>query len=318
MFEEREHEVSKEWEEKLQALHNDHQAAVKYLRGTEKMLSKMKQELDRYKSANLKLEEELTQAKQDKRSPTDEADQAESNAERAALRSELDKAREEMEATVTRFEAQLSKLQSDLASARADAETAANATKQAEHQAAQFQTDLDALRRQHTQTEERAREAESRVQMFLDQFESSVDNYRRQSQAPTENTLPEHSRHRAHDSIASAESLYSRNDGSSTPEAVPRPSSSATRNSMALDNLASELDALRSHWETTNKAYRLSDRFDFERMPDNDNTDLNELSQWRNKVESEDGFQAAAGSHDAKSAQPAATMASPTQLHGSS
>ncbi|CAN9178146.1 unnamed protein product [Alternaria alternata] len=318
MFEEREHEVSKEWEEKLQALHNDHQAAVKYLRGTEKMLSKMKQELDRYKSANLKLEEELTQAKQDKRSPTDEADQAESNAERAALRSELDKAREEMEATVTRFEAQLSKLQSDLASARADAETATNATKQAEHQAAQFQTDLDALRRQHTQTEERAREAESRVQMFLDQFESSVDNYRRQSQAPTENTLPEHSRHRAHDSIASAESLYSRNDGSSTPEAVPRPSSSATRNSMALDNLASELDALRSHWETTNKAYRLSDRFDFERMPDNDNTDLNELSQWRNKVESEDGFQAAAGSHDAKSAQPAATMASPTQLHGSS
>jgi hypothetical protein len=32
-FETREHDVSKEWEEKLQALHNDHQAAVKYLRG---------------------------------------------------------------------------------------------------------------------------------------------------------------------------------------------------------------------------------------------------------------------------------------------
>ena len=44
-FEQREHEVSKDWEEKLQALHNDHQAAVKYLRGTEKMLAKMKQEL---------------------------------------------------------------------------------------------------------------------------------------------------------------------------------------------------------------------------------------------------------------------------------
>ncbi|KAK5145141.1 hypothetical protein LTR04_001371, partial [Oleoguttula sp. CCFEE 6159] len=46
-FEQREHDVSKEWEQKLQALDNDHQAAVKYLRGTEKMLGKMKQELQR-------------------------------------------------------------------------------------------------------------------------------------------------------------------------------------------------------------------------------------------------------------------------------
>jgi len=283
------------------------------------MLSKMKQELDRYKSANLKLEEELTQARQDKRSPADEANHAELDAERTALRSELDKSRENMEATVSRFETQLSKLQSDLASARADAETATNATKQAEHQAAQFQADLESLRRQYAQTEERAREAESRVQMFLDQFETSVDNYRRQSQVPAENAHPEHSRHRAHDSVASAESLYSHNDGSSTPEAIPRPSSSATRNSMALDNLASELDALRSHWETTNKAYRLSDRFDFERMPENDNTDdVDELSQWRKRVESDDGPQTATGSQDPKSVQPAATMISPTQVHGSS
>ena len=36
------------------------------------------------------------------------------------------------------------------------------------------------------------------------------------------------------------------------------------RNSLALDSLASELETLRSHWETTNKNYRLSERFDFE------------------------------------------------------
>ncbi|KAJ5063831.1 hypothetical protein J3E74DRAFT_307522 [Bipolaris maydis] len=58
---------------------------------------------------------------------------------------------------------------------------------------------------------------------------------------------------------------------------------------MALDSLASELDALRTHWETTNKAYRLSDRFDFERTPTNDKTTLNEsLSQWRNNVDMDD------------------------------
>ncbi|KNG44240.1 cell polarity protein [Stemphylium lycopersici] len=301
MFEEREHEVSKEWEEKLQALHNDHQAAVKYLRGTEKMLAKMKQELDRYKSTNLKLEEELAQRKQDARSLTPQADTAGWDAERTALRSELSKAKESMDATVARFETQLSQLQSDLASARADAEMAANATKQAEGQASQFQADLEALRRQHSQMEVRAKEAEARVQMFLDQFESSVDNYRRQSQVPGEMAHPEHARHRGHDSVASAESLYSHNDGSSTPEALNRPGSSATRNSMALDNLASELDALRSHWETTNKAYRLSDRFDFERTPTNDKTDLNEtLSQWRNNVDMDDDAHSPTATQDSK------------------
>src|SRR5690242_2224355 len=124
--------------------------------------------------------------------------------------------------------------------------------------------------------------------MFLDQFENSVDNYRRQSQVPV-GTNGEVTRHRTHDSIASADSLYSRNEGSSTPEAANnRRASTSTRNSMALDNLASELDALRSHWETTNKAYRLSDRFDFERTPTKDRHDTNEgISQWRDSVDSE-------------------------------
>jgi len=123
--------------------------------------------------------------------------------------------------------------------------------------------------------------------MFLDQFENSVDNYRRQSQVPGGSNGE--SARRGHDSIASAESLYSRNDDASTPEAPSnRRASTGTRNSMALDNLASELDALRSHWETTNKAYRLSDRFDFERTPTKDHHDTNEgISQWRDSVDSE-------------------------------
>ncbi|KAK1911026.1 hypothetical protein P3342_011628 [Pyrenophora teres f. teres] len=320
MFEEREHEVSKEWEDKLQALHNDHQAAVKYLRGTEKMLAKMKQELDRYKSTNLRLEEELAQMKLNERNKTAEADTAAWEAERTALRSELSKAHNDMEATVKRFETQLAKLQSDLASAKSDAETAATATKKAEELAAQFQADLELLRRQYSQMEERAREAEGRVQIFLDQFESSVDNYRRQSTVPADVAHSEHVHHHyGHDSVASAESLYSHNDGSSTPEANNRPSSAATRNSVALDNLASELDALRSHWETTNKAYRLSDRFEFERGPGSDKTDLNEsLAQWRSRVDLEDHAQSQAGLHDSKSTQPPATSPSFAHAHGAS
>jgi hypothetical protein len=287
VFEQREHDVSKDWEEKLQALHNDHQAAVKYLRGTEKMLTKMKQELDRYKTANSKLEEELVQARSNTHNHTEEQSK-QWEADRLRLQSELAETQAKTKATVQDLESQLAKMQSEVSAARQEAEAAASNTKQAESVAEQTRLDLESLRRQHAVVEERAREAESRVQMFLDQFETSVDTYRRQSQLPAGSVNGEHGRHRTHDSIASAESLYSTDD-SSTPEATIRPSSSATRNSMALDNLASELDALRSHWETTNKAYRLSDRFDFEKTPTGDKHDVEDsLSQWRKHVSAED------------------------------
>ncbi len=291
VFEEREHEVSKEWEEKLQALHNDHQAAVKYLRGTEKMLAKMKQELDRYKNVNSRLEEELNQAKYDIGSMNKEQASA-WEAEKLSLRQELENTQDTMKTTVARLESQCAKLQADLASAREETTHAATGARQAESSAAQSRLELETLRRQYAQVEERAREAESRVQMFLDQFESSVDNYRRQSHLPAEalNGVgvqaqpPRH--HQQHDSIASVDSMYSHTDDSSTPEGTIRPSSSGTRNSMALDNLASELDALRSHWETTNKAYRLSERYDFEQTPSTDKNELSDsLMQWKSKIE---------------------------------
>ncbi|KAH7126888.1 hypothetical protein B0J11DRAFT_526702 [Dendryphion nanum] len=288
-IEHREQEVSKDWEDKLQALHNDHQAAVKYLRGTEKMLTKMKSELDRYKDKNTKLEEELTNAKQAARSPSKEQTQ-EWEAERASFRSELAAVEQNMKTTISRLETQLTTLQSELATARREAEVAATNAKEAEKSVHQSEADLEALRRQNESLEERAREAEQRVQVFLDQFETSVDNYRRQSQVPVAAINgSDHARHRPHDSIASGDSIYTDNDGSSTPEPTNGSGSAATRNSMALDNLASELDALRSHWETTNKAYRLSDRFDFEQTPTTDKNELSEsLSSWRQRMDLED------------------------------
>lgn len=310
-FERREHDVSKEWEEKLQALHNDHQAAVKYLRGTEKMLTKMKQELDRYKNANNKLEEELAQARQSSQSITKDRS-GEWEAERASLRAELSSAQENMKTTVGKLESQLTTLQSELASARQEAEASMKRAKDAESSAMQSQTDIETLRQQNETLEERAREAEQRVQMFLDQFETSVDNYRRQSQVPASAVNGEHMRHRPHDSIASGDSIYSDNDGSSTPEAPNAPNSAATRNSMALDNLASELDALRSHWETTNKAYRLSDRFDFERTPTSEKSELSEsLSQWRKRMDLDDDEQ---GKDNGGKERPAAQSQPPTSV----
>ncbi|ORY09193.1 hypothetical protein BCR34DRAFT_375419 [Clohesyomyces aquaticus] len=289
VFEQREHDVSKEWEEKLQALHNDHQAAVKYLRGTEKMLSKMKQELDRYKNANTKLEEENSQLRQASRSASKERS-SEWEAERDALRGEISQVQANMKATVGQLETQLSTLQNELASARQEAEAAAKRTREIELSSEHSRTELEALRHQNELLEERAREAEARVQMFLDQFETSVDNYRRQSQIPASALNGDDGvhRHRAHDSIASGASIYSDDDNTSTPDAAAA-NAPATRNSMALDNLASELDALRNHWETTNKAYRLSDRFDFEKTSTSEKSELSEsLSQWRKRMDLDD------------------------------
>jgi hypothetical protein len=68
-----------------------------------------------------------------------------------------------------------------------------------------------------------------------------------------------------------------------------------------LDSLASELDALRSHWET-NKSYRLSNTFDFEKtsVPTSAATVDGEVPgwsrSWREKLEQEErnGAEAAA------------------------
>ena len=209
---------------------------------------------------------------------------AEWEAERAALRTELSSLQTNMKTTVETLESQLSKLESELATTRQEVEAATKHAQEAESTAVQARGDLDALRSQNDALEERAKEAEHRVQMFLDQFETSVDTYRRQSQVTGFDTNGGQGRHRPHDSIASGESLFTDNDGSSTPDANNGPSSAVTRNSMALDNLASELDALRSHWETTNKAYRLSDRFDFERTPTSEKNELSESLADRKSV----------------------------------
>ncbi|KAF2090070.1 hypothetical protein K490DRAFT_62943 [Saccharata proteae CBS 121410] len=290
-FEQREHDISRDWEGKISALHNDHQAAVKYLRGTEKMLSKMKQELERYKTTNTELEAQLLEVK----TKGDVGPQIPAGweIERQTLQTELQKHQDTLES----FESQIAGLQSDLAATRQDREAAAQHTKELEDAAQQTRADMETLKSEKAMLEERARDAEHRVQLFLDQFENSVDNYRRQSQMMVPGGgAGGHRRHQSQNSIA-GESVYSEGDaetgGSATPDAnASAANAAATRNSMALDSLATELDALRSHWETTNRAYRLSNNYDLERTPTSASTDKGEmdesLAQWRKRLDVDD------------------------------
>jgi hypothetical protein len=66
-----------------------------------------------------------------------------------------------------------------------------------------------------------------------------------------------------------------------------------------LDSLANELETLRTHWETTNKNYRLSNAFDFEdRAPVGPGSALTagnvgeglsgSLADWRKRLDAEE------------------------------
>ncbi|KAK4495339.1 hypothetical protein PRZ48_013670 [Zasmidium cellare] len=292
---ERGEKMKKEYEEKLTALDNDHQAAVKYLRGTEKMLSKMKQELQRVKNDNGELKKKLDKAKDDaemSKRTTPEPSSAEWEAEREKMKKEFESTQSSLQKSVSDMESRISTMQQQLSSTESELQHAKSSHTSAQNDLATLQTtfsqsrtDIERLQKENSLLEERAKDAENKVQLLLDQVEHSVDNYRRQSRMSTGNTPiingtgSGHQRAPSGVSEASAASSHTKGhtrdtsgggDSTYSASGVSQPESAGAqdhRNSMALDSLASELDALRTHWETTNKNYRLSDRFDFERTP---------------------------------------------------
>ena len=290
---ERDDRMKREYEEKLTALDNDHQAAVKYLRGTEKMLSKMKQELQRVKNENGDLRKKLEKARDDAGSARASAEPTEWEAERERLKREVADVQANLKSSVEDLETKLSSMQQQLHSAESELQQARTThessqrelqTLQSSH--TQSRTDLEKLQNDNSILEERARDAENKVQLLLDQVESSVDNYRRASRmgsgVPTLNGGFHHQRSPSDETTTDQDagsttagtkggmSTHTRNisDGAASNFSATSDGAGSNadgRNSLALDALAGELETLRSHWETTNKNYRLSDKFEFER-----------------------------------------------------
>ena len=245
-FEQREREANRGWEEKLAALDSDYQAAVKYLKGTEKMLAKMKQELHRYKSANKELEDRLHNHSENSSAATTPTPPPAWETERLKLRADLDA----MAQRVTASQQDLEQQMAEVRAAHAEREMAQQALASSQKHS---ESEMASLREHNEMLEKRAEEAERKVQTLLDTVGSSVENFRSSRQMnglhPEEgNYVKGHSRGLSASSLG-AESNYS-NTGEST--------NLNDRNSMALDSLASELETLRTHWETTNKNYRSS------------------------------------------------------------
>jgi DNA repair exonuclease SbcCD ATPase subunit len=241
-------EVEKHFREKLEQLENDYQSAVHYVKGTEKMLKRMKEELTKYKAQNEKLRQELEESQSKPRSTDSEADWEQ---ERDLLNHEIDELRIKVRESAMALDKQIRET-----NARLDA------------QRDQFASTLEKLESENQTLAHRAESAEQKVSMLLDQVENSVDAYRRSMHVGQQNGgVPESAR----------SSYYSGPDN---------------RTSVALDSLASELDALRNHWESTNKTYRISNTFDFEKTPTPTTPQQSDFSsnitQWRQKLAAEE------------------------------
>ncbi|ATY59994.1 cell polarity (Tea1) [Cordyceps militaris] len=276
------------YREKLTQLENDYQSAVHYVKGTEKMLKQLKEQLQRYKMENARL-------KTDVEAMEDRAQNGENNGrsaeapggwetEKHTLEQKVAALQDELRTSGSQLEKKYAGVQKELADLQQHKEhTSKQLTKHVK--------DLDQLRSENALLEQRATDAEQKVSLLLDQVEHSVDSYRRRSRQPNMTPVDVGGSNglglgHARQESSEAESVYGGGGHGSTDG----------RNSAALDNLASELETLRTHWEATNKNYRLSNNFDFdppaELKKDDDGiagAGLSEsLADWRKKLDAEE------------------------------
>ena len=291
-FESREQEADRAFREKLEQLENDYQSAVHYVKGTEKMLKRMKDELSRYKAQNAKIQSELEAAQKGLENAGKQTEaSADWEVERARLQKSISDLEQKTSTSLQNLENQVSQLKQELAVAEDEKEKSQAAHEQVKQDllaaADRSRTELEQLKQENTLLENRASDAEQRVNMLLEQVETSVGHYRRQSQhGQGLNGIS-----RSH-SNASSNTVggRARADSSISQDSTPFPDN---RGSLALDSLANELEALRTHWESTNRNYRLSSQLDLERTPTKENSEgsalmSDSLTEWRRRLDEEE------------------------------
>lgn len=283
------------------------------------MLKRMKDELSKYKTQNTRLQSELENVRSTPgdRTSTGESVSAKLTLERDSLQRSLDEIQKQSGLHISSLESQLSSIRADLAAAQAERDAHRQNHEELSRSLAQTRSELTQLKSENSMLEGRAVDAENKVTMLLDRVGQSVGNYRRQSQLIVPGAAAGHIGNTNHDgrsvngtheraqspsqsSLASGGGTRDRADSSSQDELY-----TDNRGSLALDSLASELDALKSKWESTSRSYRLSNQFDFERTPTqesaggniggggstgvNHGAELSEsLANWRKRVDEEE------------------------------
>ncbi|RDW77457.1 hypothetical protein BP6252_05510 [Coleophoma cylindrospora] len=281
-YESREQQAESAYREKLGQLENDYQSAVHYVKGTEKMLKRMKDELSKYKAENARMKDQLVEADEKNASrdvPSDWED------ERTKLNKQIETLQADLSKSAAHLESQLAQIKTELQTAQKERDQLKQSHEDTQRElsasAQEAKANLAQLQEENALLERRAKDAEQKVSLLLDQVEQSVDTYRRQSRQAE--SMNGHQRNASGQESLSDSSLYEAADGSNN------------RNSMALDSLATELESLRSHWETTNKNYRTSNAFDFDDRPstkgdaDDKGPELSgSLADWRKRLDAEE------------------------------
>lgn len=280
------------YREKLSQLESDYQSAVHYVKGTEKMLKQLKDQLIRYKTDNARLKSEIEDLEDQLQVDADKPEApADWEGERAALEAKIGNLEAELKTSGAQLQRNLDALKADLQASQKERDEALKNNAEAKQRLHGHSKDLEQLHSENSLLEQRATDAERKVALLLDQVEHSVDNYRRRSrQVPSMNSdLAARANGldlgHARNESSEAESVYD-DRGGHAPE---------NRNSAALDSLANELETLRTHWEATNKNYRLSTNFDFEPSTGKKEADtptgtgLSEsLADWRKRLDTDE------------------------------
>ena len=287
--------------ERISQLENDYQSAVHYVKGTEKMLKKMKEELAKYKADNARLKSENLELEERSPGGDDGANAAEWHSERESLLRRIETLEEQVQSTSAQLNRQLAEVRKELEAAKQERDSAAQSSNEAVQRLGSRERELEEMQQENALLEKRAQDAEQKVSLLLDQVENSVDNYRRQSRIGSEphaigNMANSGSSRTNGGGSNGGGSGHDRQESSESGSLYGGLSGPGARNSAALDNLATELDMLRSHWEATNKNYRLSNTFDFEGpatsgRKDDDGVGLGlsaSLADWRKRLDSEE------------------------------
>jgi chromosome segregation ATPase len=250
---------------------------VHYVKGTEKMLKKMKEELSKYKTVNAQLQTELDESKGLASEP------ANWESERETLQHSINEIKTQMTSQISALEMNLDSVQKELVHVRQERDRQLSEHERMQRSTKRAEEELEDLKSENSMLEKRAAEAEQRVTMLLDQVGTSVTNYRRQSQIPAgaANGIS-HNRELSASTVTDTSSL---GDDDNPNE----------RGSMALENLASELETLKSQWQSTSRNnYRLSNQFDFEKTPTKETAGqeseggLMASMDWRRRLEQEE------------------------------
>ncbi|KAK8049872.1 kelch domain-containing protein [Apiospora phragmitis] len=282
-FEMQSQQAETAYRERVQQLESDYQSAVHYVKGTEKMLKRMKEELSKFKTENARLKTENIEleerALESHATAGSGSGLGDWESQRAALEAKIQHLESQVQHSSVQLEQQLMEVRRELEGAKQERDRAKKTSEESVERLTSKEKDLEQMQQDYAQLEKRALDAEHKVGLLLDQVENSVDNYRRRSRqvpmdTPNLNGLG-HSRQES----SEAESLYG--------------GLGDARNSAALDNLADELDQLRSKWEATNENYRLSNAFDFETTPAKKSDEVGlglsaSLADWRKRLDHEE------------------------------